>query len=114
MTFKVIIYFMKNLRLHNVSIHNFFYQNRLINEYVRKKKAKISESRSFLVRYRRTYVLNNIIKRPLKIRWQNTPNKLTAAFSLPVVLLLATKNKLMMFQGQRRRIKKSCFKIKTR
>ena len=66
MTFEVIIYFMKNLRLYNVSIHRNFYQNRFINEYARKKKAKISESwsfgvtesRSFLVRYRRTYVLN--------------------------------------------------------
>ena len=54
-------------------IEFFFYQNRFINEYARKKKAKISESRShgvtesrnhgvFLVRYRRTYVLNNTIK----------------------------------------------------
>ena len=34
---------MKNLRLHNVSIHRNFYQNRFINEYARKKKAKISE-----------------------------------------------------------------------
>ena len=68
MTFEVILYFMKNLCLHNVSIHTNFYQNRFINEYDRKKKAKISESRSlgvpesrshgsFLVRYRRTYVL---------------------------------------------------------
>ena len=46
MTFEVILYFMKNLRLHNVSIHRKFYQNRFINEYGRKKKAKISESRS--------------------------------------------------------------------
>ena len=53
---------MKNLRLHNVSIHRNFYQNRFINECARKKKAKIPESRSFLVRYRRTYVLKNIIK----------------------------------------------------
>ena len=46
MTFEVILYFMKNLCLHNVSIHTNFYQNRFINEYDRKKKAKISESRS--------------------------------------------------------------------
>ena len=65
MTFEVNVYFMKNLRLHNVSIHRNFDQNRFLNEYARKKKAKISESRSpgvteswsFLVRYRRTYVL---------------------------------------------------------
>ena len=50
---------MKNLRLHNVSIHRNFYQNKFINEYARKKKAKFSESRSFLVRYRRTYVLKD-------------------------------------------------------
>ena len=30
----------------NVSIHRNFYQNRFINEYGRKKKAKISESQS--------------------------------------------------------------------
>ena len=66
MTSEPILYFMKNLRLHNVSTHRiFFYQSRFIKEYVRKKKARISESRSFrvtesqsfLVRYRRTYVL---------------------------------------------------------
>ena len=75
MTFKVIVHFIKNMRLHIVSIHKFFYYNRFINECVRKNKAKISEfrspgvtesrnhgftgSRSFLVRYRRTYVLKN-------------------------------------------------------
>ena len=56
---------MKNLRLHNVSIPRNFYQNWLIIEYARKKKIKIlesrrprvTESRSFLVRYRRTYAL---------------------------------------------------------
>ena len=52
---------MKKLWLHNVSIHIDFYQNRFINEYARKKKAKITESQSFLVRYRRTYVLNKDI-----------------------------------------------------
>ena len=46
MTFEVILYFIKTLRLHNVSIHRNFYQNRFVNEYARKKKAKISESRS--------------------------------------------------------------------
>ena len=53
--FESILYLMKNLRLHNVIIH----QNRFINKYARKKKAKISEARRFLVRYRRNYVLNN-------------------------------------------------------
>ena len=56
------------MRLHNVSIHRNFYQNQFINEYTKKIKAKISESRShgvpesrsFRVRYRRTYVLNKL------------------------------------------------------
>ena len=50
-----------------------FYQNQFINEYARKKKAEISESRShrvtesrgFLVRYRRTYVLKNISQKKM-------------------------------------------------
>ena len=46
MTSEVILYLMKNSRLHNVSIHRNFYQNRFINKYVRKKKAKIQESQS--------------------------------------------------------------------
>jgi hypothetical protein len=46
MTFEVILYFITNLCLHNVSIHRNFDQNWFINEYARKKKAKISESRS--------------------------------------------------------------------
>ena len=69
MTFEVILYFMKNLCFYNVSIHRKFDQNRFINEYAKKKKAKISESRnhgmtesrSFLVRYRRTYVLKTYV-----------------------------------------------------
>ena len=79
MTSEVILHFMKNLRLHNVSIHRNFYQNRFINECARKKKAKIPESqsprvpesRSFLVRYRRTYVLNNIINYFYKTLFRN-------------------------------------------
>ena len=39
-TYEVTLYLMKNLRLHNVSIHRHFYQNRFIYEYA--KKAKIS------------------------------------------------------------------------
>ena len=46
MTFEVILYFIKSLLLHNVNIHINLYQNRFMNEYARKKKAKISESRS--------------------------------------------------------------------
>ena len=40
-TSDVILYFMENLRLHNVSIHRNFYQNLFIKEYARKKKVKI-------------------------------------------------------------------------
>ena len=48
-----------------------FYQTRFINEYTKKKKVKISESRShrvheslsFLMKYRRTYALKKYIYR---------------------------------------------------
>ena len=36
-------------------------QNRFINEYARKKKGKISESKSFLVKYKRTCVLKKYL-----------------------------------------------------
>ena len=62
MTFEVILYFFLKMRLYIVSIQRNFYQNQFINECARKKKAKIPESRRFLVRYRRTYVLNNYYK----------------------------------------------------
>ena len=42
MTSEVILYIMKNLRLHNVSNHRTFYQDQLINERARKKINKIS------------------------------------------------------------------------
>jgi hypothetical protein len=48
MTSEVILYFLKNLHLHNVSI-----QNQFINKYAREKKA--------LVKYRRTYVFKKIV-----------------------------------------------------
>ena len=61
MTSEVILYLMKNLHLHNVNNHRFFfYQNHFLNEYATKKKTKIPESCSFLVRYKRSYVLNKI------------------------------------------------------
>ena len=68
MTSEVLLYQMKSLRLHNISNPRIFYKNQFINEYASKKKAKFSESqslgvscsRSFLVRYRRSYVLKNI------------------------------------------------------
>ena len=43
MTSEVKLYLMKNLRLYNVSIYRNFFQDRFINEYARKKKAKMSE-----------------------------------------------------------------------
>ena len=46
MTSEVILYLMKYLRLFNVSIHRDFYQDRFINKYDRKKKAKILGSKS--------------------------------------------------------------------
>ena len=59
---EVILYFMKNLPLHNFRIHRNFYENRFINEYAIKKKDKISESRSLLVIYKITYVPKNSLK----------------------------------------------------
>ena len=46
-----LLHLMKILHLYNVSVHRNFYQNQFINEYARKKMAKIP---NFLVRYRRT------------------------------------------------------------
>ena len=48
---------MKNLRLHNVSIHKISYQNWVIIEYARKKKLKSWSHgiKKFFVRHRKTY-----------------------------------------------------------
>ena len=43
--------------LHDISIQRNFLKNTFINENAIKKQAKISESRSFLLRYRITYAL---------------------------------------------------------
>ena len=43
--------FNAKLRLHNFSTYRNFYQNQFVNEYARKKKAKISESRNHGVIY---------------------------------------------------------------
>ena len=46
-TFEIIFNFSKNkMRLYILSIHRNFYQIGSLNEFVRKKKAKIPESRS--------------------------------------------------------------------
>ena len=55
--------FMINMPLLNFSIHRKFYQNRFLNKYARKKKAKIpwfQSLRVFFVRCRRTYVLKKM------------------------------------------------------
>ena len=52
---------MKNLCIYDVSINGNLYQNRLINECARKKKAKTRNPGVFLERYRRTYVLNEYV-----------------------------------------------------
>ena len=46
MTFEVILLKINYLRIHNIGIHINFYQNRFINECVRKNFLKISERQS--------------------------------------------------------------------
>ena len=46
MTFEVILIKMKYLRIHNISIHIIFYQNRFINECVWKNFLKFSEGQT--------------------------------------------------------------------
>ena len=46
MTFEVILIKMKYLRFHNISIHIIFYQNRFLNECVRKNFQKFSEGQT--------------------------------------------------------------------
>jgi hypothetical protein len=71
MTFEVVLILMKYLRILNNSIHINFYQNRFINESVRKNFLKFSERRKdgvFFVSCRRTYVLNkNTFEYALKL-----------------------------------------------
>ena len=43
MTFEVILFEMKYMRIHNIGIHINFYQNRFINESVRKNFLKFPE-----------------------------------------------------------------------
>ena len=64
MTSEVILYLVKNLRLYNVSIHIYFYQNRFINECARKKNGKnpvVKGFRSFFVRHKSTYVFDKCL-----------------------------------------------------
>ena len=53
---------MKYLRIHNIGIHIIVYQNRFINESVRKNFLKFlerqTERRSFFARCRKTHFLN--------------------------------------------------------
>ena len=51
---------MKKLFLHNISIHTNFHQNcNLKRKKLKYHSLGVPESRSFLVRYRKTYVLDN-------------------------------------------------------
>ena len=55
-----------------------------MNKYARKKKAKISESQCFLVRYRKTYVLNKlelILKKARILLIKNTTHMLESILS---------------------------------
>ena len=54
------VHTLTNEKFASSSIHIIFNQNRLINEYARKKIAKIPLSWNFLVIYRRTNVLKKI------------------------------------------------------
>ena len=80
MTLEVILPQMKYLCIHNIGIHINFYQNRFINESVRKNFLKFSYRRKdvrterrkdvkteFFVRCRRTYVLKNEVQSFWKI-----------------------------------------------
>ena len=64
LTSEVILDFIKKkLFLYYVSIYINVYEKGFLIEFARKKKAKISEFHSlrvFFVKYRRTYILNNI------------------------------------------------------
>ena len=57
MTCEVMRYLMKNLYLHNVSIHRILPQNLFIHECARNNLFKISESLIFFGRCRKTYIL---------------------------------------------------------
>ena len=68
MTFKVILYFMKNFSLLNDRNID---QNRFIIECARKKRAKIQESHSlrvFFGRCIRTFVLNKFLRYVIRNR----------------------------------------------
>ena len=99
MTFKVIFIKIKYLRIHNISIHINFYQNRLINECVRKNFLKFSERqtkrRSFFVRCRRTYVLNNLLEPQFICEFKS--NRILLVQSAKMVLL-PSKCKIDTFQ----------------
>ena len=63
MTFKVILQFMKNIRLLNIRKFSKFLL-KLVNKiakilYFQNHSHRVTESGSFFVRARRTYVLNN-------------------------------------------------------
>ena len=61
MTSEVLLHFLTEMRLHNVSIHRKFYDIQFTEECARKKKVKILESHRFTVFFsdKRTYILKN-------------------------------------------------------
>ena len=61
---------MKNLRLHNVSIHRNFYKNRFINDYARKKTKSEGSHRvtEFFSEIQKNYVLNKKNKGTIQIK----------------------------------------------
>ena len=63
---------MKNCVFTILALIEIFNKNLFIDECAIKKKAKISEPKSFLVRYRRTYVLKTKTK---KLRERNESYK---------------------------------------
>ena len=71
MTFKVILIQIKYLRIYNISIHINFYQNRFINESVRKNFLKFSERRVRRKDMEFQLTANSIIN-PLQFRDFNT------------------------------------------
>ena len=91
MIFDVILNEIKYLRIYNVSNSN-LYQNRFIDECTRKKKAKISKSQcpnfTVYVRCRRTYVLNNQIKKIKNVRYMHIKDPASINFFIKITLFL--------------------------
>ena len=90
MTSEVILSLIKNLRLYYGSIHRNLHQNLFIQKYARKKK-RVQKSRSFLVRYKRPYVLKTIFFVSLFLRI-TLRKKRKVSISLPKIDYLGFTN----------------------